>query len=224
MPSTAASSSLRSLGQARRLAVVLAAALALSACSFGEDGDVPDDQSVRPGEAPAGFEPTDLDVVSVATPPEWEQQPATEPAANIVSTVWRGPLSDGTATAGLDVRVITDPQQPAEDAATALGVSAMAALGGSEAEPVEVVWPGATSAWLLAYDAQVPVAGADPTATPTPSATPDAAKSPPLTTRTLVLDLADGRQLQITALSDAGPELPEQVLSSVTVADDLQEG
>lgn len=189
----------------------VAAVMVLTACSG--DADVPDDQVLKPSDStPSGFDESDLGVVTIAVPDDWEKQPETRPAANLVSTTWRGPVVDGIATAGVDVRVITDPQQPADRAAEALAISAMAALDAGRVEPEEVEWPDATTGAYLAYTSTVP--------TTTPSAGTTPSRSPELATRTLVLDLADGTQVQVTALSADSPKVPEQVLSSVVVQDD----
>lgn len=203
-----------------RLAAVLAATvLAVGACS-GSDPDeprtVPDDQVVQPADGtPSGFTETDLGAVSIAVPSAWQQQPETKPAPNIVSTVWRGPVVDGTATSGVDVRVVTDPQQGAEKQSEALAASAMATLGGRSVEPQEVVWPKAKRAYYVEYEATVPTATSSPGATST--------TTPKLATRTLVLDLADGSQVQVTALSADDEDLPAQVLSTVVVQVDAAE-
>lgn len=203
----------------RLIAGLLATAVVLSACSDSEDpATVPDDQVIQPaGSIPSGSTEADLGAVSVAVPSEWEKQPETKPAENIVSTVWRGPVVDGAATAGVDVRVITDPQQSATKAAKALSISAMAALGARDVEPQEVVWPKATLASYLEYSSVV--TSAPPSASP--SATP--AATPELATRTLVLDLADGRQVQVTALSADSEDVPAQIISSVVVQVEGQE-
>ncbi|MCR4513536.1 hypothetical protein [Aeromicrobium sp. 50.2.37] len=199
-----------------RLAAVLAVtALAASACS-GSDSEepatVPDDQVIQPADGtPSGFTETDLGAVSIAVPSDWDKQPEAQPAENITSTVWRGQLQDGIATGGVDVRVITNPQQPADKASQALAISAMATLGGRNIEPQEIVWPKASSAYFLEYEAQAPI----PTASPSPSASP--AVTPELATRTLVLDLADGTQVQVTALSADSEDVPAEVLSTVVV-------
>lgn len=208
----------------RLAAALLATAFALSACS-GSDSDsegtatVPDDQVIQPADGtPSGFTETDLGAVSIAVPSDWDKQPETKPADNITSTVWRGQVQDGIATGGVDVRVITDPQQPADKAAQALAISAMATLGGRNIEPQEIVWPKASSAYFLEYEAQAPI----PTASPSASASP--AVTPELATRTLVLDLADGTQVQVTALSADSQDVPAEVLSTVVVKAEASEG
>ena len=206
----------------RLAATLLVTVLAAAACS-GPDADgevtVPDDQVLQPAEGtPSGFTEADLGAVRIAVPSDWEQQPEATPAENITSTVWRGRVVDGAATGGVDVRVITDPQQQADDAAEALAISAMATLGGRDVEPQTIVWPGAERASYLEYDAVVPTAA--PTAAPTPGATPSPSASPAgptLATRTLVLDLADGTQVQVTALSADSEDVPAEVLSTVVV-------
>lgn len=191
-----------------RLTAVL---LAVSACSG--DG-VPDDQVLQPADGtPDGFAAADLGAVGVAVPEGWDRQPAATPAPNIESTVWRGPLSGGRASEGADVRVITDPQQPADDACTSLAASAMATLGARGVEPDAVVWPDADLACSLSYDTRMVSPG-----------TPTSATVPALVTRTLVLDLADGTQVQVTVLSgDDGGEVAEDVLSTVRVTDGAED-
>lgn len=190
----------------RLTAVLLAAALLTVGCS-GSD-DVPDDQAIKPAAAPSGWTETELGPVTVSTPPEWTQQPTTQPAANLESTTWRAAEVDGVSAGGLDVRVITSPQQDARKAATALGISAQAELGARDAEPEEVVWPNAEAAYLLAYTSQVPTSA-------------DGSNPQPYRTRSLVLDLADGTQVQVTALVDEaqGAGLADDALSTVVLAE-----
>lgn len=191
----------------RLTTVLLLTVLAVSGCA-GDD-DVPEDQEIRPASAPSGWTTTDLGPVSVATPPEWKKQPVAEPSQTMTTTTWRADEVDGASPGGLEVRVITEPQQNAEKAAQALAISAMATLEGGDVEPEKLVWPNAEAAYHLAYTSSVAVE------------TDPAAAKKSFATRTLVLDLADGGQVQVTSLVDeaSGAELPEQVLASVELAE-----
>lgn len=191
----------------RLTTTLLLVVVAMSGCA-GEE-DVPEDQVLRPASAPSGWTTTDLGPVSVATPAEWEKQPPAEPTQTMTTTTWRAKEADGTSPAGLEVRVITKPQQDARKAALALAGSAMASLGGGDVEPEKIVWPNAELAYLLAYTAKVPVE------------TDPAAPKKSYIARTSVFDLADGGQIQVTALVDEaqGAKEPEQVLSTVKLAE-----
>lgn len=193
----------------RLTTVLLLAALAMTGCSGGEE-DVPDDQPIKPASAPSGWTTTDLGPISIATPPEWEKQPAQEPSQTMTSTTWRAKEVDGTSPGGVEVRVISKPQQDAGKAAKALAINAMATLQGGDVEPEKVVWPQSELAYYIAYTSQVAVEK-DP-----------AAPRKPYVTRTLVLDLADGSQVQVNSLVDeaSGEKLPDQVLSSVKLAEE----
>lgn len=183
----------------RIIALLLIASL-LGACSSGDD--VPDDQVIKPGAAPSGWERADLGIVSVAVPSTWEKDDTTSATETMDVTTWRLPNDDGTASSGLEVRVISKPQQPAEDAAQALAVSAMAQLQGGKVDPKAITWPQAADAYYLAYDA---------TFGPTD-------KKDTYVTRTLVLDLEGGQQVQVTSLapdSSSDAKLPERVLGTV---------
>jgi hypothetical protein len=183
----------------RLLTIALAVAL-LSACGSGDD--VPDDQAIKPGSTPSGWTRTDLKAVTVAAPPAWQKGP-TKPATETMDiTTWQHPVAGGTSDGGLEVRVISKPQQKAEKAAKALAVSAMAGLESGKVEPKSITWPDAKTAFLLSYTATIGPA--------------DTKKS--YLTRTFVLDLDDGRQVQVTSLAaeDSGDtKLPERVLSTV---------
>ena len=185
--------------------LVLVAGLTLSACFGGGEGEIPEDQVIKPASAPSGWEDNDLDVVSVSSPAAWEEQPATEPTETLTSTTWRAPEVDGASPGGMEVRVISDPQQGAEKAATALAISAMSTLGTGKVDPVEVTWPKAVAAYYLSYDAQVPTDPAKPTETTT------------YASRALVLDLGDGSQVQVSSLVAGDEKLPDDVLRTVVV-------
>lgn len=197
----------------RRLLLSLAAAaLALTACSGGDT--VPDDQAIKPADkAPSGWEKAEVGPVTLAVAPTWEEQP---PASQegIESTAWRGPEDDdGIATGGVEVRLVPSPQQDVEKAAESLAISAMAGLGAGRVEPEPVTWPNAEQAFLLEYDSTIrmrPATAQDPTPPPLDE---------PVTfvTRTLVLSLADGSQVQVTALSPQAAEA-EQAIASVVLA------
>lgn len=189
----------------RLTTALLLAALTVVGCSGGDD--VPDDQVVKPAAAPGGWTETDLGPVTVAAPAEWEKQESTQPTETLTSTAWRAAEVDGASPGGMEVRVISAPQQSADKAAQALAISAMSTLEGAgeegALEPEEVVWPNAKAAYYLAYTSSITTAADAP-----PSA---------YLTRTLVLDLADGSQVQVTALAEesAGAEAPDRAVSSV---------
>ncbi len=183
----------------RLIAIALAIVL-LSACGSGDD--VPEDQAIKPGSTPSGWTRTDLKAVTVAAPPAWEKGETKAATETMDVTTWQHPVAGGTSDGGLEVRVISKPQQKAEKAAKALAVSAMAGLEAGKVEPESITWPDATTAFLLSYNA---------TTGPT-----DAKKT--YVTRTFVLDLDDGRQVQVTSLAaedSADTKLPERVLSTV---------
>jgi hypothetical protein len=183
------------------LVCVVIALLVLSACGSGGD-DVPDDQAIKPASTPSGWTRTDLKAVSVAAPPAWEKGDTKAATETMDVTTWRHPVSGGTSDSGLEVRVISKPQQEAAKAAKALAISAMAGLESGKVEPEKITWPGAKTAYLLSYTAAVG---------------PGEQKQKFLT-RTFVLDLADGQQVQVTSLAvdgSADAKLPERVLSTV---------
>lgn len=188
--------------------VLLLTLVAVAGCG-GDADDVPSDQELKPASAPSGWTTTDLGSVSIATPREWEKQPPTEPTETVTATTWRAKEVDGASPGGVEVRVISKAQQDADKAAQSLAINAMATLQGGDIEPEKIVWPGAKLAYHLTYTAEVAVK-ADP-----------AAPRKPYATRTLVLDLADGSQIQVNALVDEASDqkLPEQVLSTVKLAE-----
>lgn len=187
----------------RVLAVAAVAALLLTACS--SEPSVPDDQVLKPASAPSGWTTDDLGVLSVSTPESWEKQPSTQPAENVESTAWRTGVDDkGRASGGLEVKVITDPQSPADEAAENLAASALATLRSGTVEPVSIVWPDAIDAWYLAYTSKVGL--------------PDDEVAYP--TRTMVLDLDEETQVQLTVLIEEGDDeaVIDEVLSTVRLA------
>lgn len=184
----------------RVLALAAAATLLLSACS--SEPSVPDDQVIKPASAPSGWTTDDLGVLSISTPESWEKQPSTQPADNIESTAWRTGVDDeGRASGGLEIKVITGPQAPADKAAENLAVSALATVRSGTVEPVSIVWPDADDAWYLAYTSKVGL--------------PDDEVAYP--TRTMVLDLDDDTQLQVTVLVEEGgdEDVVDEVLSTL---------
>lgn len=186
-------------------ATLAIAVLLLTAC--GSDGDdVPGDQPVKPASSvPTGWKTTDLDAVTVATPPDWTKQETQALTKTVDSTTWRGTVdAEGNSAAGAEVRVISKPQQSARRAARSLAINATAKLQGGAIEPVRITWPGATSAYYLTYEAKVGKPGEEKA----------------YGTRTVVFDLKDGRQVQVTALAGSGPDakLPAQVIGTVRLA------
>lgn len=202
----------------RRVTIAVAGLLmALTACSGGDaadGGDVPDDQELTPSAAPSDWEEVDLGPVTVSAPPEWQRGEDTQPTETITQTVWRAPEVDGISSGGLDVKIISKPQQSTAKNAESLAISAMAMLQAGKTEPVEIEWPDAEEAYLLEYESKLttrPATQENPT--PQPLDEPIT-----LITRTLVLGLADGSQVQVTALSSQGADLPEQAVASTVVA------
>ncbi len=184
-----------------RLVAIAMVVLLLTACGSGED--VPDDQEIKPASTPSGWTKTDLGAVTVAAPPAWEKGETKKATQTMAVTTWQHPVAGGTSDAGLEVRIISKPQQNAEKAAKALAVSAMAQLESGKVEPKAITWPGATDAFLLSYQ---------------PKFGPTEAKKKSYVSRTFVFDLEDKRQVQVTSLAaeDSGDtKLPERVLSTV---------
>ena len=176
---------------------------------------MPDDQELVPSAAPSDWEEVDLGPVQVSAPPEWQRGEDTQPTETITQSVWRAPEVDGVSGGGLDVKIISKPQQSAAKNAESLGISAMAMLQAGKVEPVEIQWPNAEEAYLLEYESKL---------TTRPGTTEDPTPQPldePITlvTRTLVLGLADGSQVQVTALSSTSAELPDQAVASTVVAE-----
>jgi hypothetical protein len=102
----------------------------------------------------------------------------------------------------MEVKVISTPQQNARRAATAIAVNAMATLRGGKIKPQQITWPHARDAYYFDYNAT----------TGTPAAT--------YATRTVVFDLADGSQVQVTALAAKGSSeaaAPRRALDSVVL-------
>jgi hypothetical protein len=163
---------------------------------------VPDDQAIKPAPTPSGWKTTTLDGVTVAAPPAWEKGATKAATTTMKITTWQHPSSDGTSDQGLEVRVISKAQQSAAKAAKALAVSAMAELDAGKVEPKQLTWPDTKDAFLLSYKATFGPAD----------------KKQTYDLRTFVLDLENGRQVQVTSLvSDdlSEPKLPERVLSTV---------
>lgn len=183
----------------RTIAIVLAVAL-LSACGSGDN--VPDDQAIKPGSTPSGWTRIDLKAVTVAAPPAWQKGDTKAATETMDVTTWQHPVAGGPSVGGLEVRVISRPQQNAEKAARALAVSAMAGLESGKVEPKSITWPDAKTAFLLSYKATIGPADTKKT----------------YVTHTFVFDLDDGRQVQATSLAaeaSGDAKLPERVLSTV---------
>ena len=184
-----------------RLAAPLAIlVLAMSACSSGSD--IPDDQSVRPSKAPAGWTADTLEDLRFATPAAWEQGETKQLTKTLESTSWRAPEVAGISPAGVEVRIISTPQQKAEKAVKALAVNAMAQLQGGRIEPEAITWPHAETGFYIAYEATFGATVANPKK---------------YVTRTAVFDLADGRQIQVTSVSLKGEQdtTPDRVISTL---------
>jgi len=178
---------------------IAAVALMLSACSSGED--IPSDQVIKPTKAPSGWTTTDLGPVKIAAPTTWTKGDTKAATATVKITTWRA-SAVGTSTSGMEVKVISKPQQNAKKAATAIAVNAMAVLKGGSINPEQISWPHAKDAYYFDYNA---TSGTTPTT---------------YATRTVVFDLADGSQVQVTALAakgstDAGA--PKRALESVVL-------
>jgi hypothetical protein len=179
---------------------IVAAALLLSACS-SSDG-IPSDQVVKPTNAPAGWTTTDLGPVKVSAPTTWTKGETTDASSTVKVTTWRASAT-GTSSSGMEVKVISKPQQNAKKAATTIAVNAMALLKGGSINPEQISWPNAKDAYYFEYDAT--------------SGTPPASYA----TRTVVFDLADGSQVQVTALAAKGsPDsaAPKRAVESVVLA------
>jgi hypothetical protein len=183
--------------------VIAAIAVLLSACS-SSDGSVPEDQVIVPAKAPSGWTTTDLGPAKIAAPSGWTKDETKKLSATISSTTWRSAPVDGASPSGMEVKVITKPQQAAKKAAKSLAVSAMALLKSGSVEPEQITWPEAKDAYYLDYKAKSGPAG----------------KQQEYATRTAVFDLADGTQVQVTALAlTGGTEVsaPKRVLESVVL-------
>lgn len=179
---------------------ITAAALMLSACSSG--GGIPSDQVIKPAAAPAGWTTTDLGPVNVSAPATWTKGETSAASSTVEVTTWRADAVGATSSSGMEVKVISKPQQNAKKAATAIAVSAMALLKGGSITPEQITWPEAKDAYYLDYDAT----------SGTPAAT--------YATRTVVFDLADGSQVQVTSLAAQGSSesgSPKRALESVVL-------
>lgn len=188
----------------RLSAVLLLAAVSMSACTSGSD--VPGDQVLQPIKAPAGWTSTKFDDLSIATPSGWTKGATQKATETMDTTTWRaapvaGADPGGAAPSGVEVREISRPQQNAKKAARALAISATATMQGGAIEPVPIAWPNAETAYYLSYDAVV--------------GEPDQQKT--YVTRTVVFDLANGHQVQVTSVAEKGSDVkvPDRVLSTV---------
>jgi hypothetical protein len=178
---------------------IAAVALMLSACSAG--GGIPSDQVIKPTKAPAGWTTTDLGPVKVSAPATWTKGDTQDATSTVKVTTWRADTT-GTSSSGMEVKVISKPQQNAKKAATAIAVNAMALLKGGSINPEQINWTNAKDAYYFDYNAT----------SGTPSAT--------YATRTVVFDLADGTQVQVTALAAKGSAdsaAPKRALESVVL-------
>lgn len=178
---------------------IVAVALLVSACS-SSDG-IPSDQVIKPTKAPSGWTTTDLGPVKVSAPTTWTKGETTNASTTVKITTWRASAT-GTSSSGMEVKVISKPQQKAKKAATAIAVNAMALLKGGSINPEQISWPNAEDAYYFDYDAT----------SGTPSAT--------YATRTVVFDLADGSQVQVTALAakdSSDAPAPKRAVESVVL-------
>lgn len=178
---------------------IAAVALILSACSSG-DG-IPSDQVIKPTAAPDGWTTTDLGPVKISAPTTWTKGDTKAATPTVKLTTWRADAT-GSSSSGMEVKVISKPQQNAKKAATAISVSAMALLKGGSINPEQISWPHAKDAYYFDYNAT----------SGTPAAT--------YATRTVVFDLVDGSQVQVTALAAKGSAdtgAPKRALESVVL-------
>ena len=180
-------------------AIIAVSALALSACS-GSDS-IPKDQELQPVSSPSGWKPATLDGVKVSAPADWTKGATTQASATLKSTVWRAAEVNGVAPGGMEVRVISKPQQNAEKAALALSISASASLQGGKIDPEKITWANAKSAYYYTTTISAGLTGSQTK----------------FTSATTVFDLSDGRQIQVTALAEKGSQQadPTMVLGTV---------
>ena len=182
---------------------IAAIAVLLAACSSG-GGGVPDDQVIVPHKAPSGWTVNDVGPAKVSTPAAWTKGEPQKLSPTVTSTTWRSDAVDGVSPSGMEIKVITKPQQPAKKAAKAIAVSAMAQLKSGRVDPEQITWPNAKDAYYLDYKATSGPEG----------------KQEEYATRTAVFDLEDGTQVQVTALAQSGGtevSVPKSVLQSVVL-------
>ncbi len=165
--------------------------LALTACGGSDSGAA--DQGLTKVAAQAGWTTTKLDGITISAPHEWTKGKTTQATPTMKSTVWRAAAVAGTAPGGMEVRVISKPQQNAKKAALALSISASASLNAGKIDPEKIVWPRAKSAYFYAT-----VITAGPTG-----------KESKFSSATVVFDLPDGRQIQVTSLARQGTKQAE---------------
>lgn len=176
------------------------ATIVLIACSSG--AVVPDDQVIKPSKAPTGWTTTDLGELTIAAPAEWKKDATLASTKTTDVTTWRSDnVGPGELPSGIEVKVISTPQQPADKAAEAIAVSAMALLESGRIDPVEITWPAAESGFYLAYDAKFGAVGNESN----------------FTVRTSVFDLVNGYQIQVTSIALQGTDskTPDRILESV---------
>lgn len=183
----------------RLIVATAVVALTLGGCS-SSDG-VPADQVITPRTPPAGWTSSDLGPVKVSAPRSWTKAAAAAISSTVTTTTWRASPS-GRSSSGMEVTVISRPQQNARKAATAIAINAMAVLDGGHITPERIAWPHAARAYYFDYTAT--------------SGSPAVAYA----TRTVVLDLSDGSQVQVTALAAKGSsesQAPKRALESVAL-------
>lgn len=183
-----------------RVPVVIAlSALAFSACA-GSDS-IPKDQALQPVSSPAGWKTTTIEGIKVSAPAEWTKQATKQATSTMKSTVWRAAEVNGAAPGGMEVRVISKPQQNAKKAALALSISASASLQGGKIDPQEINWTNAKSAYFYSASISAGLPG----------------QESKFVSSTSVFDLSDGRQIQVTALAEKGSQQadPTKVLGTV---------
>lgn len=189
----------RFLSSIRVPLVIAVAALAFSACS-GSDS-IPKDQGLQPVSTPSGWTTTALAGVKVSAPAEWTKGETKQATATMKTTTWRAAEVEGIAPGGMEVRVISKPQQNAKKAALALSLSASATLQGGNIDPEQITWPNAELAYFYSTVITAGLPG----------------KESKFASSTSVFDLADGRQIQVTSLVKKGSTQadPTKVLGTI---------
>lgn len=182
-------------------ALIAVSALAFAAC--GSSDSISKDQDLQPVSTPSGWKTTTLEGIKVSAPAEWTMQPTKQATTTMKSTVWRAAEVNGAAPGGMEVRVISKPQQNAQKAALALSISASASLQGGKIDPAEVDWANAKSAYFYSTTISAGLPGKEST----------------FKSSTSVFDLPDGRQVQVTALAEKGSQQadPTMVLGTVSL-------